>query len=345
MTRDVRIGDFVIRQAGPPFVVAEIGGNFTNLPTAVKLIDLAREVGVDAVKLQHYTADTIASRKAIFDMENTGKMSQYELFKKHEIDEKLSADVFAYCREKGITAFSTPSHRSDVALLEKQACPAYKIGSDDTMNTPFLKYIAGMGKPIILSTGMCTLQEVEIAVNTILAEGNDNLVLLHCTTNYPTHPESVNLLAMRTMMDRFPFPVGYSDHTIGIDVCYTAAVLGARMLEFHFTHDKKADGPDHMLSKDAAEAGKLIRKIRQLPVLLGDGIKRPAASEMSTRRNNRKSLVVIQGIKCGEKISAGNIEIKRPGYGIPCTHYYDVLGKTASRSLDVDDVLTWEDIS
>lgn len=342
--KEVKIQNQWVGGNNPVYIVAEIGGNFQDFPTAVKLVDLAQEAGVNAVKLQHYRADTITSKKAIFDMENTGAILQYELFKKYELSEDLTADVISYCHEKQIIAFSTPSHQSDVDLLQKYDVPAYKIGSDDAVNIPLLRYVAKIGKPILLSTGMCTMSEVQRSVDAILEEGNDQIVLFHCITNYPTHAESVNLRAMQSMRAHFDFPVGYSDHTLGIDTCYAATVLGAAILEFHFTYDKKAEGPDHMLSKDYEETVALVKKVRELPILLGDGVKRPVASEMNTRHNNRKSLVLTQNIRAGEKITPRNIDIKRPGSGIPCEHYYNVLGKTASRDLVADDTLTWEDI-
>lgn len=340
--KTVALGERHVGEETPVYVAAEIGGNFQDYETAVKLVDLARAAGVDAVKLQHYTAATLASKKAMFEMENTGRVSQYDLFKQYELSEELTQDVFSYCRKTGITVFSTPSHRTDVDLLERFGVPAYKIGSDDAVNIPFLKYVATTGKPLILSTGMCVLGEVQRAVDAIMEEGNDNIVLLHCTTNYPAHPESVNLRAIQTLQKQFAFPVGYSDHTVGIDACYAAAVLGAKMLEFHFTYDKDAPGPDHMLSKDQAEATELIRKVRQLPVLLGDGIKRPAASEMSNRRNNRKSLVLTRDVKAGEKLTFENVQIKRPGCGIPCEHFYNILGKTVSKDVEAEEPLKWE---
>ncbi|MDA3788856.1 MAG: N-acetylneuraminate synthase family protein [Desulfobacula sp.] len=343
--KEVKIENQWIGGDNPVYIVAEIGGNFRDFQTAVKLIDLARKAGVNAVKFQHYRADTITSKKAIFEMDNTGVVSQYDIFKKYELSEELTADIFSYCRENKITAFSTPSHPTDVDLLEKFDVPAYKIGSDDAVNIPFLKYVAKIGKPILLSTGMCTMSEVQRSVDAILEEGNDQIILFHCTTNYPTHFESVNLRAMQSMQSSFNFPVGYSDHTLGIDICYAASVLGASTVEFHFTYDKNAEGPDHMLSKDYEETEALVEKVRKLPLLLGDGIKRPAATEMNTRRNNRKSLVLTRNIKAGEKITTKNMDIKRPGYGISSEYYYNVLGKTVIQNIDADNVLSWEDIA
>ena len=342
--KKVKIGNDWIGNGQPVYLVAEIGGNFRDFPTAVKLVDLAQKAGVNAVKLQHYRAETITSKKAFFDMENTGIVSQYELFKKYELDGELTGEVIAYCREKKITVFSTPSHPTDVDHLKRFDLPAYKIGSDDAVNIPFLRYIAKQGKPIILSTGMCTMDEVEHSVAVIQEEGNDQIILLHCVSNYPAHVEDVNLGAMQAMQARFDFPVGYSDHTLGIDACYAAAVLGASILEFHFTYDKKAEGPDHTLSKTYEESASLVKKLREFALMKGDGIKRPAKSEVVNRRNNRKGLVLIQDVKAGEKLTAENLDIKRPGYGISCERYYEVLGKVVNRNLKADDVLTWEDL-
>jgi N,N'-diacetyllegionaminate synthase len=328
----------------PVYVIAEIGGNFSDFETAKKLVDLAKESGADAVKLQNYEADTITSKKAVFEMENTGKVSQWELFRKYEIGRELTRAVFDYCAKQKITVFSTPSHPKDIDLLEELGVCAHKIGSDDAVNLPFLKYAARTGKPLLMSTGMCTMSEVVRSVDAILEEGCENLVLFHCTSNYPTHPASVNLLAMKRMLDTLGLPVGYSDHTLGIDTCYTAAVLGAHTLEFHFTYDKNAPGPDHMLSKTPQETRELVAKVRQLPILLGDGVKRPATTEMTSRKNNRKSVVVTRNVKAGEKLGPKNIEIKRPGYGIPCEFFYSLLGKTATRDLGADEVLSWDDV-
>lgn len=328
------------------YIIAEIGGNFTTFEEAKRLIEEASRCGVDAIKLQTYRADTVASVKAIFDMENTGVVSQHQLFKKYEVNENLHQEVFRYADSKGLDWFSTPSHETDVDLLEKCNVGAHKIGSDDAVNLPFLKYVARTGKPILLSTGMCTLEEVRQSVSVILGEGNDRLILLHAITSYPTHPENVNLLAMQTLMDAFPqFDVGYSDHTISPVASLCAAAMGARVIERHFTYDKRADGPDHMLSADPAEMKWLVDAIRAFEVMRGNGIKRPADSEKTTRRNNRKSLVAQQAVKAGERLTADKVAIKRPGDGIEPRFYEQVLGRVVSCDLDADAVLNWSDLS
>ncbi len=230
------------------YIVAEIGGNFTTFGEAQQLTDAAVASGVDAIKLQTYRAETVASRIAMFDMENTGVASQFDLFRKYEIDAQLHAEVFNYVKSKGLDWFSTPSHPADVDLLEKCGVGAHKIGSDDATNLPFLRYVAKTRKPIILSTGMCTLEEVREAVDAIVAEGNEKIIILHAITSYPTHPEDVNLRAMQTLMREFPqLDIGYSDHTLTPVAALCAVAMGARMIERHFTTDKNADGPDHRL--------------------------------------------------------------------------------------------------
>lgn len=328
------------------YIIAEIGGNFTTLEEARRLIDEAAVCGVDAVKLQTYRAETLSSKAAIFDMENTGVTSQFDLFRKYQIDEELHREVFAYAQSKGLDWFSSPSHESDVDMLERCGVGAHKIGSDDAVNLPFLRYLARTGKPIILSTGMCTLDEVRDSVEAILGEGNERLILLHAITSYPTHPENVNLAAMQTLMKEFPaLDVGYSDHTLSPVACLCAVAMGARVIERHFTYDKRAAGPDHMLSADPGEMKWLVDAVRSFEVMRGSGIKRPADSELSTRRNNRKSLVLVGFVKAGQRLGVADVAIKRPGYGIPPKFRDQVVGRTLARDMDGDAVLSWDDLA
>ncbi len=327
------------------YIIAEIGGNFTTYDQAKRLIDAAASCGVDAVKLQTYRADTIASSKAIFDMENTGIVSQYELFKKYEVNEALHGDVFAYADSKGLDWFSTPSHETDVDLLERLGVGAHKIGSDDAVNIPFLRYVACTGKPMILSTGMCTLQEVRESVSAILEEGKGKLILLHAITSYPTHPQHVNLAAMQALVREFPqLDVGYSDHTVGPVACLCAAAMGARVLEKHLTYDKKAEGPDHMLSADPAEMKWLVEAVRSYEVMRGSGVKRPAESERTTRINNRKSVVLARTVRAGERLAGADLAVKRPGTGIAPRHFEQVVGRAVRSDMEADVVLTWDDL-
>ena len=328
------------------YIIAEIGGNFTTYEQAVKLIDAAVACGVDAVKLQTYRAETVASRKAMFDMENTGNVSQFDLFKKYQIDRELHQQVFAYAEKKGLDWFSSPSHETDLAMLEELGVGVHKIGSDDAVNLPFLRNVARLGKPMILSTGMCHLDEVKESVGAILNEGNNKLILLHAITSYPTHAPNVNLAAMQTLMQTFPkLDVGYSDHTLTPVACLAAVAMGARVIERHFTYDKKADGPDHMLSADPAEMKWLVDAVREFEVMRGDGIKRPAESEKTTRINNRKSVVLARAVAAGEILSKDHLAIKRPGYGIAPKDLEKVFGRATNKAMDTDSVLVWEDLN
>ncbi|ACH40718.1 N-acetylneuraminate synthase family protein [Citrifermentans bemidjiense Bem] len=325
----------------PIYIIAEIGGNFTTFEEAKALVDAAASCGVDAVKLQTYRAETVSSKSAIFDMENTGIASQFELFQKYEIDEELHRQVFDYIRAKGLDWFSTPSHEADVDLLDRLGVSAYKIGSDDAVNIPFLRYVAAKGKPVLLATGMCTMQEVRESVDVILGAGNLELILLHAVTSYPTHPEHVNLLAMQALAREFNLPVGYSDHTIGTVACLGAAALGAAVLEKHFTTDKNAEGPDHILSADPAEMRTIVEQVRTLEAMMGSGVKMPAASEKTTRINNRKSIVAARALPAGHRLTAEDIAVKRPGFGIPPRFREELPGSVLNEPVEQDEVIPW----
>ncbi len=329
----------------PCYIIAEIGGNFRDYETAVRLIDEAEESGVDAIKLQTYRAETLVSKEAMFDMENTGVVEQEEYFKKYELDEEMHRKVFEYARQKGLDIFSTPSHITDVYILEKLNVDVYKVGADDLTNLPFLENIARIGKPIILSTGMGNMEEIKEAVETILAEGNNQITIMHVVSLYPTVEEFVNLEAINTLKREFPeFKIGYSDHTLGVDSCIFAAVLGAEVVEKHFTYDKNADGPDHMLSATKEEMKYLVDKIRLYEAMRGDGIKRPMGAEVKNRINNRKSIVVTQKIAKGEQLTKDKLDIKRPGTGIEPKYLQQVLGKVVVRDIEENTVINWKDI-
>lgn len=327
------------------YVIAEIGGNFLHVDDGCALINAAADAGVNAVKLQTYRADTIAAKDAMFDMENTGKLSQWEFFKKYELSEEAHVQLFALAKDRGLDVFSTPSHPQDVDLLERCNVACYKIGADDASNLPFLRYVARTGKPVILSTGMCLLSEVQRAVDAILTTGNEQIVLLHTVSGYPTHPDDVNLRAMQTLQKAFPqFPVGFSDHSLDIWASLAAATLGARVVERHFTLDKNAEGPDHLLSSEPDEMKALVTQIRLMERMLGSAVKRPYGPEVLNRVNNRKSLVVTKAMKAGDVFTEDTLWLKRPGSGLPPEQWDVVIGKVAARDLQEDTILSWGDI-
>lgn len=328
------------------YIIVEIGGNFTTFEEAKKLTDLAYETGVDAIKLQTYTADTIVTKTARFDLDNVGNILQRDLFEKYQIDFDLHKQVFDYIESKGLDWFSTPSHKNDVDMLEELGVAAHKLGADDATNLPFIKYVASKQKPVLLSSGMCTLEEVREMINACLEVGNDQIILFHTVSNYPTYPDQVNLLAMQTLKREFPFlTVGFSDHTIGLTACFAAACMGADVVEKHFTYDKKAEGPDHQLSATPQEMKEIVDRIREFEIMKGSGAKKPVGKEITNRVKNRKSIVTIKPIKKGEKFTLENIDIKRPGHGIEPKYLDTVLGKTAFSDIEADEVLMWSDLS
>ena len=326
------------------FIIAEIGGNFTNFNQAKKLINLAKKAKVDAVKLQTFKADTLASKEAMFDMKNTGKISQYNLFKKLQIDESLHNQIFSYCKKIKIECFSTPAHQDDVDLLEKFKVNYHKIGSDDAVNIPLIRYVAKTKKKIILSTGMCNLNEIKKSVKNIL-KYNKKLSILHCLSDYPADFNEINLRAIHTLKKQFPkITIGYSDHTIGPLASLCAVACGAEIIEKHFTYSKKLKGPDHMLSLDFKEMKWLVESIRKFEKMRGNGIKIPTKSELKNSKNNRKSIVVLENISTGQKFNNKNLGIKRPGSGIKPEQIYKIFNKKSKRNLKYDEILKWSDV-
>lgn len=330
----------------PTYIIAEIGGNFATYREGAELIDAAKEAGVDCIKLQTYRADTLTTKTAVFDMENTGKVMQYDFFKKYELSKEIHEKIFDYARKKRMDWFSTPAHQADVDLLESLGVEAFKIGADDAVNLPLLKYIGKKGLPVFLSTGMCTLEEVKASVAAILDTGNDKIVIFHTVSVYPTHPEHVNLRVIKTLQSEFPeFPIGFSDHTLSPLASICAVAIGARVIERHLTLNKGGTGPDHMLSSDPKEMKYLVESIRIIEKMLGSGIKEPIGPEIKNLINNRKSIVATKGIKQGETFSSGNISIKRPGSGIQPKFFEEIIGRRAGRDIKEDVLISWDDIS
>lgn len=300
----------------PVFVVAEVGFLFQSFepknghPGAKDLIDKAFEAGADAVKFQTFRGETWLAPHMVFDMENTGKVNGRELVRPYEIDEATHKEIFDYAKEKRRIVFSTPSHPTDVDLLEKFDPPVYKIGSDDLTNLPLLRYIAFTNRPIILSTGMSTLAEVDKAIETILPI-NSQLALLHCVSNYPTYPEDVNLRSIVIMREKFSLPVGWSDHTVGSSAVVLAAVtLGANIIEEHFNCKVDNPSPDAMYAANKEQFTGMVSDIRIIEKSLGTPGKRPT-ERGNVRLNNRKSIVAGREISAGEILTLTNPYILR----------------------------------
>ncbi len=340
--KHVKIGDRLVGEDHPVYVIAEIGYNFNTPEEAKASIDAAIDCGVDAVKFQTFRAETVVSRETDFPAE-AGATNQFEEFKRYEISEDLHRELFAYARDRKVTVFSTPSYYDDVDLLERLGAEVHKIGSDDLTNLPFIKYIAEKGKPVIFSTGMGTLAEVEEALQTIRATGNDQIVVLQCVSNYPIRDlRSVNLNVIRTFRQAFSVPVGFSDHTTTMSASLGAVALGASVIERHFTLDKQLNVPDAFFSSDPAEMKALVSAIRELEQALGTGVKRPAPSEENMRLETRKSVIARAAFKPGEVITKDKIIVKRPATGVPPKLVHLVIGRRAKQAIKADEVITWE---
>ena len=338
----VKIGKKIIGNGKPVYVIAEIGGNFSTFKDGKKLIDSAIQSGADSVKIQTYKAENYVSKFATFDMPGVGgKKNQLKIIKKLELSFDIQKKLYEYCKKKKITIFSTPSHVSDVEFLENIGNGIYKIGSDDLTNLPFIKKISKLQKPTIISTGMSTLTDVRNAVKTFFSTGNKKLILLHCVSMYPFETKYANLSTIETMKKEFNLPVGWSDHTIGVETCITAATLGANIVEKHFTIDKKSKGPDHILSADPNELKFMINSIRTMELAKGNGIKVPAKCEIKNVNDIRKSVVASTIIPKQTKITKDMLTIKRPGIGIPPKDFDKIIGKKTNRTIKYDEPIKW----
>ncbi|MBN2735014.1 MAG: N-acetylneuraminate synthase [Methanomicrobiaceae archaeon] len=331
------------------FIIAEAGVNHNgNLNLAKQLVDVAAESGADAVKFQTFRAESLASKnaeKADYQIESTSEdESQYYMLKKLELSYQDFRRLSDYTKEKNLIFLSTPFDEESASFLEEIGIPAYKISSGEITNLPLLKLIAKNRKPVILSTGMSTLCEVEKAVVTLKKNGSENIVILHCTTSYPAAFESVNLSAMNTMKYSFRLPVGYSDHTIGVTIPIAAAAMGAAVIEKHFTLDKSLLGPDHKASLDPSELKEMIQAIRNVEKAIGTGIKKRTEEEKKIILVARKSIVAGRDIHKGEVVREKDLKLKRPGNGIPPEYLNEIAGKKAQRNLIYDEQIKWEDI-
>tara|TARA_B110000908_G_scaffold172394_1_gene239539 strand:- start:4512 stop:5513 length:1002 start_codon:yes stop_codon:yes gene_type:complete len=320
------------------FIIAEAGVNHNgDFELAKKLIDVAVSAGVDAVKFQTWKTELLVTEEAEmaeYQKENTQvEESQFQMLKRLELSYDAFSELKSYCDSLKIMFMSTPDEEQSATFLDSLQ-DIFKIGSGELTNTPFLRHIARLGKPVIISTGMGYLAEVEHALSVLIETGltlND-ITILHATTDYPTAPEDVNLLAMQTIKNAFPgVKVGYSDHTLGIEVPIASVALGATVVEKHFTLDKSMLGPDHKASLDPSELIAMVAAIRNIDLALGDGWKVPTAMEVKNRAVVRKSIVAAREIKVGEVIYAEMLEIKRPGSGISPARWDEVINTVAKK--------------
>jgi N,N'-diacetyllegionaminate synthase len=328
-------------------IIAEAGVNHNgSIEIAKKLIDVAAEAGVDYVKFQTFKSEKVISKnakKAEYQIANTENAveSQLEMVKKYELDKDTHLELIRYCKDKEVKFLSSPFDLESIDLLAELGINLFKIPSGEITNMPYLKKVAALKKEIILSTGMCNLADIENALNILIKNGakRESITILHCNTEYPTPMGDVNLLAMNTIKLAFKVNVGYSDHTLGIEIPIAATALGATVIEKHFTLDRNMEGPDHIASLEPNDLIEMVKAIRNIDLALGDGIKAPSPSEKKNIEIARKSIVAADNLKAGDIISEKNITIKRPGCGISPLFWDEIIGKKVTKDCEEDELL------
>lgn len=324
-------------------IIAEAGVNHNgSLALAKELALRAKEAGADIVKYQTFVPELLAAssaEKASYQTKNTGGGSQLDMLRSLALSYEDFRQLKAYCDEIGISFLSTPFDLRSIDFLQELGMPFWKVPSGEITNLPYLERIGRSGMPVVMSTGMATMEEVEAAVAVLRGSGTADLTLLHCTTQYPTPPEDANLCAMDALRERFGLPVGYSDHTEGIMIPVAAAARGAVVLEKHFTLDRTMEGPDHKASLEPDELAEMVRAVRTVEKALGDGVKKPRDTEIGNRSVARKSIVAAAPIAKGQLLTAELLTTKRPGGGISPMRWYDLIGKAANRDYQADELI------
>lgn len=347
--KTVRIGDKFIGDGHPSFIVAEAGCNHNgDLELAKKLIDMAVNAQADVVKFQTYKSELLYSKQTPMLEHFRERMgfgpdaTMFDLIKATELPFELHEPIVEHCRTNNIPFTSTPFDTESVDFLEKFDPPAYKIASFEITHYPLMQKVAQTGKPIILSTGMSDLGDIEKALKTIYAEGNDQVILLHCVSNYPAEPQDYNLRAMETIKRAFGVPVGISDHTPGVETALIAIAAGANLIEKHTTLDQSLPGPDHYFSLKPDQLSELVEGARRVEAMLGSPIKHCTAPEEGMKHIARRSLVAAADIKAGEIVGESAIAVKRPGFGLHPELQDVIIGSTARIDIIEDTPLSWE---
>lgn len=346
----MKIGSRSIGRGAPVFVIAEAGVNHNgDLDLALRLVDAAADAGADAVKFQTFTADAVASRaapKAVYQLDRTDKEeSQQAMLRRLELGRDELRAIQTRCAARRIQFLSTPFDANSADLLEELGVPAFKVPSGEITNWPLLGHIASKGKPVLMSTGMSHLGEVDDAVRVLRESGCRELALLQCVTAYPAPATDVNLRAMRTLEEAFGVPVGFSDHTLGLAVPLAAIALGACILEKHLTLDRSLPGPDHAASLELPAFRELVAGVRDVEAALGDGVKQPASSEVGNRAIARRSIAAARDLPAGTVLTGEMLCALRPATGLPPALMTQFIGRTTTRVVSAGEVIAWSDVS
>jgi sialic acid synthase SpsE len=344
---EFRIGERPVGGESPTYVIAEAGANHNrDLAIARRLIDVAAEAGADAVKFQTYSGDRIYSRKTpkFKYLEGVSEKTPAELLEEISLPREWQGELSGHAEERGIQFFSSPFDHEAVAELDALDVPVLKIASFEIVDLPLIRRAAETARPLLISTGMATMEEIEDALDAAAEGGAPAVGLMQCTSVYPAPAERANLRAMETMQNEFGVPVGLSDHTEGIAVPTAAAALGAAFVEKHFTLDRTMKGPDHRFAVEPGELAAMVRGIREAQTSLGDGRKEGPGPEESEEmyRLARRSLIVTRDLPAGTTLEREMLTVKRPGFGIAPKHLDEVVGRALKVDVEADDVLTWE---
>jgi len=348
--KEIRIGNHIISDRSPVFIVAELSANHNkDFKLALKSLDAIKESGADAVKVQTYRPDsiTIDSEKEMFRTREDSLWSGiklYDLYKKGSLPYEWHSELQSYAEKLGLVFFSSPFDDKDVDFLETLNIPAYKIASMEITDIPLISYVASKGKPIILSSGIATKEDIQLAIDTCLKEKNDKLILLKCTSSYPTPPEDAHLNNILWLKNNFNIPIGLSDHTKDIIAPIVAVTLGAKLIEKHFILDKSIESLDAGFSLDRIEFSKMVASIREAEQLLGKH-DYMVTEKMEIAKKSSRSVFVIKKIDSGMVFSKDNIKVIRPGFGIHPKYYKQILGKKAARDLEAGSPLSLDDIT
>jgi len=350
MTSKVRIADRAVGPGEPAYIIAEAGSNHNrDFATAIALIDVATDSGADAVKFQTFRADALVARTSHPIATLQDEFARYgktvhEMFVEVEMPLDWLPRLRDHAVERGITFLSTPFDERSADMLAGLDMPAFKVATYEIVHIPLLRHLARMGKPVLMSTGMASMGEIEEAIEAVQGEGNDQIALFHCPIGYPVPPENVNLAVIDTLRQTFGVPVGLSDHTLGINVPIAAVARGANLIEKHYTLDSRQPGPDHGFAIEPTELAALVRGVRDVELAIGDPRKRRLPSEQLHYVRGRRSLFAAVEIAAGQVITGEMIAVLRPGVGLPPKYFEMIVGRAARRNLRPFDPITWDDV-